>query len=114
TQGPRRIERGFLLPRSPANGGAVMSDESIGFAPSLPAATSSSGRRRQISDRVRAEVRGIWLPLVTPFKDGALDEVSLKRLLRHISARPVDGLVVAATTGEGPLLEEREIERLAG
>jgi 4-hydroxy-tetrahydrodipicolinate synthase len=68
---------------------------------------------RVVSDSTRSEVRGIWLPLVTPFKDGVLDEVSLKRLLRHISARPVDGLVIAATTGEGPLLEEREQERIA-
>src|SRR3954471_1777645 len=69
--------------------------------------------QRVVSDSTRAEVRGVWLPLVTPFKDSALDEVSLKRLLRHVSARPVDGLVGGATTGEGPLLDERELERLA-
>lgn len=69
--------------------------------------------QRVVSDSTRSEVRGIWLPLVTPFKDGVLDEASLKRLLRHISARPVDGLVIAATTGEGPLLDEREQERIA-
>ena len=68
---------------------------------------------RELNPTARAEVRGVWLPLVTPFKDGALDQVSLKRLLRHLSARPVDGLVVAATTGEGPLLEECEMRRLA-
>lgn len=68
---------------------------------------------RVVSDSTRSEVRGIWLPLVTPFKDGALDEVSLKRLLRHVSGRPVDGLVIAATTGEGPMLDEREMERIA-
>jgi 4-hydroxy-tetrahydrodipicolinate synthase len=71
------------------------------------------GSQRVVSASTRSEIRGVWLPLVTPFKDGALDEVSLKRLLRHISARPVDGLVIAATTGEGPLLDEREMERLA-
>jgi 4-hydroxy-tetrahydrodipicolinate synthase len=59
------------------------------------------------------DIRGIWLPLVTPFKDGRLDEVSLKRLLRHIAARPVEGLVVAATTGEGLMLDEDEAERVA-
>jgi 4-hydroxy-tetrahydrodipicolinate synthase len=74
---------------------------------------SSGGSRREVAPTVLSEVRGVWLPLVTPFKDGALDEISLKRLLRHLAARPVDGLVVAATTGEGPLLEEREMERLA-
>ncbi len=74
---------------------------------------SSDGSRREVAPTVRSEVRGVWLPLVTPFKDGALDEISLKRLLRHLAARPIDGLVVAATTGEGPLLEEREAERVA-
>jgi 4-hydroxy-tetrahydrodipicolinate synthase len=69
--------------------------------------------QRVVSDSTRSEVRGVWLPLVTPFKDGAVDEVSLKRLLRNVSARPVDGLVIGATTGEGPLLEERELERIA-
>ena len=69
--------------------------------------------RREVAPTVRSEVRGVWLPLVTPMKDGALDEVSLKRLLRHLAARPVDGLVVAATTGEGPLLDALEMERLA-
>jgi Dihydrodipicolinate synthetase family len=43
---------------------------------------------------------GLWLPLVTPFRDGALDETSLRRLVRHYAALPVDGLILAATTGE--------------
>jgi len=75
--------------------------------------TGPSGSCRELAPTVRSEMRGVWLPLITPMKDGALDEVSLKRLLRHLAARPVDGLVVAATTGEGPLLDEREMERLA-
>jgi 4-hydroxy-tetrahydrodipicolinate synthase len=55
---------------------------------------------------------GLWLPLVTPFKDGELDETSLTRLVRHYLAEPVDGLILAATTGEGLTLDERETERL--
>ena len=43
---------------------------------------------------------GLWLPLVTPFRNGALDETSLRRLVRHYAALPVDGLILAATTGE--------------
>ena len=34
---------------------------------------------------------GIWLPLVTPFRDGALDETSLRRMVRHYAADQVDG-----------------------
>jgi 4-hydroxy-tetrahydrodipicolinate synthase len=55
---------------------------------------------------------GVWLPLITPFKDGRLDETSLARLLRHYAAEPIDGLILAATTGEGMTLDEAEIERV--
>jgi 4-hydroxy-tetrahydrodipicolinate synthase len=55
---------------------------------------------------------GLWLPLVTPFRDGNLDETSLRRLVSHYAAEPVDGLILAATTGEGLTLDEGETERL--
>jgi 4-hydroxy-tetrahydrodipicolinate synthase len=60
----------------------------------------------------RTFLHGLWLPLVTPFRDGALDEVSLRRLVRHYAALPVNGMVLAATTGEGMTLEPAETERL--
>ncbi|MGO1079598.1 4-hydroxy-tetrahydrodipicolinate synthase family protein [Inquilinus sp. CA228] len=55
---------------------------------------------------------GLWLPLITPFRDGALDEASLRRLVRHYAAGPVDGLILAATTGEGMTLDAGETERV--
>ncbi|MFI5013104.1 MAG: 4-hydroxy-tetrahydrodipicolinate synthase [Hyphomicrobiales bacterium] len=55
---------------------------------------------------------GIWLPLITPFRDGALDEASLRRLVRHYAAEPIDGLILGATTGEGLTLDEEEIGRV--
>jgi 4-hydroxy-tetrahydrodipicolinate synthase len=55
---------------------------------------------------------GVWLPLITPFKDGRLDENSLARLVQHYVAAPIDGLILAATTGEGLTLDENETERL--
>ncbi len=45
--------------------------------------------------------------------DGDLDESSLKRLLGHYANLPIDGLIVAATTGEGLTLGEDETARLA-
>jgi 4-hydroxy-tetrahydrodipicolinate synthase len=60
----------------------------------------------------QTSLHGLWLPLITPFRDGALDEASLRRLVRHYAALPVDGLVLAATTGEGLTLEPQETERL--
>jgi 4-hydroxy-tetrahydrodipicolinate synthase len=49
---------------------------------------------------LQTRLHGLWLPLVTPFRDGALDEPSLRRLVRHYNSLPLDGLVLAATTGE--------------
>jgi len=57
-------------------------------------------------------IQGIWLPLVTPFRDGALDEASLRRMVRPYLAQPVDGFILAATTGEGLTIDEEETERL--
>ncbi len=57
-------------------------------------------------------LRGLWLPLVTPFRDGELDEASLRRLVRHYAAMPVNGLILAATTGESLTLTRQETGRL--
>jgi 4-hydroxy-tetrahydrodipicolinate synthase len=64
------------------------------------------------SSDLRTFLHGLWLPLVTPFRDGELDEASLRRLTRHYAALPVNGLVLAATTGESLTLERDELERL--
>jgi 4-hydroxy-tetrahydrodipicolinate synthase len=60
----------------------------------------------------RPTPHGIWLPLITPFRDDKLDETSLRRLLRHYAAEPIDGLILGATTGEGLTLDDTELERL--
>ena len=52
------------------------------------------------------------MPLVTPFREGALDENSLRRMVRHYLRQPVDGFILAATTGEGLTINEDETERL--
>src|SRR5262249_10928778 len=46
------------------------------------------------------------------FRDGELDETSLRRLLRHYASLPVDGFILAATSGEGMSLSISELERL--
>ena len=55
---------------------------------------------------------GLWLPLITPFQDGAIDEASLKRLLFYYTSKNISGLILAATTGEGQLLSSPELEQL--
>jgi 4-hydroxy-tetrahydrodipicolinate synthase len=61
---------------------------------------------------LRSQLQGLWLPLVTPFRDGELDEASLRRLAGHYAAGPVDGLILAATSGEGMTLGMAELERV--
>ena len=61
---------------------------------------------------LRNQLQGLWLPLVTPFRNGELDVPSLRRLVRHYADSPVDGLILAATSGEGMSLDIAELERL--
>ena len=63
-------------------------------------------------EQTRAPLSGLWLPLITPFRDGSLDEGSLRRLVQHYAREPVDGLILAATTGEGLTLDDEETSRL--
>jgi 4-hydroxy-tetrahydrodipicolinate synthase len=59
-----------------------------------------------------SKISGLWLPLITPFKDGAVDFESYERLIEHYIARGVDGLFPLGTTGESPALDEAEIDEI--
>ena len=50
----------------------------------------------------RPSLQGIWLPLITPFTDGTLDEAALGALARHYLRASIDGFILAATTGRSP------------
>jgi 4-hydroxy-tetrahydrodipicolinate synthase len=58
------------------------------------------------------EISGVWLPIITPFRDGAVDLASYERLLEHYLARGVAGIFPLGTTGESPTLDEDEIDAL--
>ena len=60
--------------------------------------------KTNLNTDLQSQLQGLWLPLVTPFRDGALDEPSLRRLVRHYAGGPVDGLILAATSSEGMAL----------
>ncbi|MGZ5874515.1 MAG: 4-hydroxy-tetrahydrodipicolinate synthase [Bradyrhizobium sp.] len=64
------------------------------------------------SSGLRSFLQGLWLPLITPFRNGAFDETSLRRLVRHYATMPIDGLILAATSGEGLTLGVAELERI--
>lgn len=57
-------------------------------------------------------IKGLWLPIVTPFRDGAVDFKSYERLIEHYLALGIDGLFPLGTTGESPTLDEAEIDAL--
>ncbi len=61
---------------------------------------------------LRTHMHGLWLPLVTPFRNGHLDEMSLRRLTQHYCTQAIDGLILGATSGEGMTLRDAELERL--
>jgi 4-hydroxy-tetrahydrodipicolinate synthase len=46
--------------------------------------------------------RGLWLPLITPFRDGKLDVASVRRLIAHYTAEPIDGMILAGNHGRRP------------
>ena len=56
------------------------------------------------------QISGVWVPVVTPFAGGAVDLVSYARLLEHYLARGVAGIFPLGTTGEGPTIDDDEME----
>lgn len=54
------------------------------------------------------EFNGIWVPLVTPFEDGAVDHAALHRLVQHLAAQGVAGFVACGSTGEAAMLTDAE------
>jgi 4-hydroxy-tetrahydrodipicolinate synthase len=55
---------------------------------------------------------GTYTAIVTPFKDGQLDEASLSQLIRGQIKGGVDGIVPVGTTGESPTLSYEEHEQV--
>lgn len=51
---------------------------------------------------------GVWVALVTPFRDGQVDFPALRTLAAHLIDAGAAGLVVCGTSGEAAALEEGE------
>src|SRR5213082_2320817 len=56
--------------------------------------------------------KGSLVALITPFRDGAVDETAFQEHVAWQIGQGTDGLVPIGTTGECPALEEDEQERL--
>jgi 4-hydroxy-tetrahydrodipicolinate synthase len=55
-----------------------------------------------------SDCSGIWIPLITPFADGAVDHAALRALVRRYAEAGVAGLVALGTTGEPATLDTAE------
>ena len=53
-------------------------------------------------------ITGTYTALVTPFRDGRLDEAAFAQLIEGQIAADIDGIVPAGTTGESPTLDHEE------
>ncbi len=51
---------------------------------------------------------GLYTALITPFKNGKIDEVALEKLIEFQIKNGVDGIVPCGTTGESPTLTHEE------
>lgn len=60
-----------------------------------------------------SRLSGLWIPIITPFNAGRIDKFSFEKVLDHYLGKPIDGVIVAATTGEGLTLDEGESEELS-
>lgn len=58
------------------------------------------------------KIKGLWVPLVTPFKNDEVDITSFKRLVDHYIEEGVHGIMPLGTTGETPTLSAKEYEEI--
>jgi len=60
----------------------------------------------------KTSFRGSFTALVTPFRNGALDEKAFRALVGWQIAEGTNGLVPVGTTGESPTLSHDEHKRV--
>jgi 4-hydroxy-tetrahydrodipicolinate synthase len=64
------------------------------------------------ADRSDRSISGVWLPIVTPFVDGAVDFVSYERMLEHYLGKGITGIFPLGTTGESPTIDADEVDAI--
>src|SRR5437762_887029 len=68
--------------------------------------------RAPFSESIVVMFRGSFTAMVTPFKNGGLDERAFRGLIDWQIAEGTDGLVPVGTTGESPTLSHDEHHRV--
>src|ERR1044071_7761339 len=61
---------------------------------------------------IRDRIKGSITALITPFKDGKIDEAAFRKLINWQIAEGTQGLVPCGTTGESPTLSHDEHNRV--
>jgi 4-hydroxy-tetrahydrodipicolinate synthase len=73
-----------------------------------------SPNKEQIMTRKGEQFAGLTVALVTPFRDGAVDEQALKQLVDFHVEAGTDCISPCGTTGESPTLTHDEHDRVIG
>ena len=58
------------------------------------------------------ELKGVWLPVVTPFINNEIDFESYKNLIDYYIDKKITGIIPLGTTGESPAVEDDEFIRI--
>lgn len=56
------------------------------------------------------KLEGVWLPIITPFKDDKVDFESYRRIIEFYSDKGLAGIIPLGTTGESPAVSDEEYE----
>jgi len=56
------------------------------------------------------KIEGLWLPIITPFKDNKIDLQSYHNLIEYYIKKGITGIIPLGTTGECPTISEYEFE----
>src|SRR6187397_920665 len=59
-------------------------------------------------------LRAVFPPMPTPFKDGEVDEPAIRKNVRHWMTTGLGGIVALGTNGEASLLDDDEADRVLG
>src|SRR3954471_12842462 len=57
-------------------------------------------------------IAGIWLPVITPFADGAVDLESYAKVLSDALGKGITGVFPLGTSGESPVIDDDEMEAI--
>ncbi|MDF2610555.1 MAG: dihydrodipicolinate synthase [Lachnospiraceae bacterium] len=58
------------------------------------------------------QLTGVWLPIITPFKDNKIDYISYQRMIDYYTKKGISGFIPLGTTGESPVLSDYEFEEM--